>query len=169
MGMSEQIERSPRSREPSSWFLIAAALAMALWCALFFDQFVISLRQVLGFALAGTERWVGARLASEANAVRPWLSYAAFALLGSGVAIGVMRRRRWAARALTLLWLATLPVIALALYAAFLAGGLCVEKAGPLAALRCLGVVGGLALLPAALWIWALVHIRRARACWRRT
>lgn len=167
MGMSEQVEQSQRSTEPSSWFLIAAALAMTLWCALFFDQFVISLRQVVGFALAGAERWVGARLASEANAVRPWLICAAFALLGSGVSIGVIRRRPWAARALALLWFATLPVIGLVLYAGLKAGGLCVEKTGPIAVLRCIGVVGGLALLPVALWIAALVHIRRARACWR--
>jgi hypothetical protein len=165
--MSQHAELRHSPAEPASWFLVAAALAMTLWCALFFDQFVVSLRQVLGFALAGSEGWSGARLASEANAMRPWFSCAAFALLGSGVSVGVIRRRRWAARALMLLWFATLPVIAMTLLAGFTAGGQCLDKAAPLAQLRCLGVVGGLALLPLALWIYALSHIRRAQARWR--
>ena len=166
-GMSEHVEPPPLLPEPASWFLIAAALAMTLWCALFFDQFVVSLRQVVGFALAGSEGWSKARVAAEANAVRPWLSYAAFALIGSGVSVGLIRRRPWAARALTLLWFATVPVIGLVLYAGLAAGGQCVAKAAPLAQLRCLGVIGALALIPVALWICALSQIRRAQARWR--
>ena len=165
--MSQHAEPRLSPPEPASWFLIGAALAMTLWCALFFDQFVVSLRQVVGFALAGSDGWSGAGLASEANAMRPWFSCAAFALLGSGVSVGVIRRRRWAARALMLLWFATLPVIAMLVHAGWTAGGQCVERAAPLAQLRCLGVIGGLALLPLALWIHALSQIRRAKARWR--
>jgi hypothetical protein len=164
--MSQHAEPTHPPQEPTSWFLIAAALAMTLWCALFFDEFVVSLRQVLGFALAGSERWSGARAASEADAMRPWLSCAVFALLGSGVSVGVVRRRGWAARALMLLWFATLPVIGIVLYAGFAASGQCVAQGAPLAQLRCLGVVGAMALVPVALWIYALSQIRRAQASW---
>jgi hypothetical protein len=164
--MSQHAEPLHPPPEPASWFLIAAALAMTLWCALFFDEFVVSLRQVLGFALGGSERWLEARIASEGNAVRPWLSCAVFALLGSGVSVGVIRRRGWAARALMLLWFATLPVIGIVLYAGLAAGGQCVAKAAPLAQLRCLGVVGAMAIVPVALWVYALGQIRRAQANW---
>lgn len=165
--MSPQVEASSSPPEPASWFLIAAALAMTLWCAVFFDQFVVSLRQVLGFALAGSEGWSGAGRASEANPTRPLLTCLAFALLGSGVSLGVIRRRRWAARALMLLWFATLPVIGLVLYVGLAAAGQCTaEKATLFGQLRCLGVVGGLALLPVCLWLYALGHIRRAQARW---
>lgn len=165
--MSQHAEPIHLPPEPASWFLIAAGLAMTLWCAVFFDQFVVSLRQVVGYVLAGAEGWTGARLASQDSALRPWLVSAAFALLGGGVSLGVVRRRRWAARALLLLWFATLPVIAMMLLAGASAGAFCVERATPFDRLRCLGVVGGLALVPLGLWIYALGQIRRARACWR--
>src|SRR5690606_38798511 len=131
--------------EPASWFLIAAALAMTLWCAVFFDQFVVGLRQVVGFALAGVDGWTGARIASEANQTRPWLVSASFALIGSGVSVGVIRRRRWAARALLWLWFGTLPVIGLVLHAGFVAGAMCFGKPAVVPQLRCLGLVGALA------------------------
>lgn len=153
--------------EPAAWFLIAAALAMTLWSALFYDQIVVSLRQVVAFALAGAEGWIGAGLASDASTARPWFVCAGFALLGSGVSVGVLRRRNWAARALLLLWFATLPVIGMVLYAGVSAGGMCVAKSAPLAQLRCIGVVGVLAVVPVGLWLYSLVQIRRAQARWR--
>jgi hypothetical protein len=165
--MSAEAPSETPPPEPAAWFLIGAALAMTLWSALFFDQIVVSLRQVVAFALAGAEGWIGARAASEASAARPWIVCAGFALLGSGVSVGVIRRRNWAARALLLLWFATLPVIGMVIYAGASAAGMCVAKAAPLAQLRCFGVVGALALVPVALWLHALVHIRRAQARWR--
>jgi hypothetical protein len=58
-------------------------------------------------------------------------------------------------------------VIGMVIYAGASAAGMCVAKAAPLAQLRCFGVVGALALVPVALWLHALVHIRRAQARWR--
>lgn len=165
--MSQHADASRTLSEPTFWFLLGAALAMTLWCALFFDQFVISLRQVLGYALAGSEGWAGARLAEEVSVLRPWFSCAAFALMGCGVAIGVTRRRPWAARALRMLWFATMPVIGMVLYAGLSASGKCVAKPALLDELRCLGVIGGLALPPVGLWAYAHGQIRRAHACWR--
>lgn len=158
--------RAGERREPAVWFLVAAALAMTLWCALFFDQIVIALRQIVGFALAGAEGWTGARLASQENALRPWAISAIFALLGSGVSLGILRRRRWAARALLLLWFATVPVIGILIHAGLSAGGLCLGRPTPFSQLRCLGVIGPMAIVPVALWLIALWQIRCARACW---
>lgn len=152
--------------EPAVWFLIAAALAMTLWCAIFFDQIVVALRQIVGFALAGAEGWTGAKLAADANVLRPWTTSAIFALLGSGVSLGVLRRRRWAARALLMLWFATVPVIGILIHAGLTASGLCLARPAALAQLRCLGVIGPMAIVPVALWLYALVQIRRARARW---
>jgi hypothetical protein len=65
-----------------------------------------------------------------------------------------------------LLWFATLPVIGMVLYAGLATSGQCVEETAGLTQLRCLGVVGAMALVPVALWVYALGQIRRAQARW---